>query len=427
MRILMLITELGYGGAESAFLRLAREFARDHQVEIALFQDRYASGSYAATPIASDLPIHLLDDDPAAGLLVRWARRSRRLRALKRSMGADATVSFLSGPNLLNALTGGPGLRLLSIRGSRSFEANASRFQRWLYRWLLDPLTNGRADAVVCVSEGLRREMAGRAAGKFHAITGYVDPEALIASAQAPIEPHLARLGEWPVLVAAGRLSREKGFQHLIPLFAKVREQVSDAKLLLIGDGPLLPDLQALSQAHGLPCGRGEQGLGDQAVIFLGHRSDPNRYFRLARLFVLCSSNEGFPNILVEALASGIAVVAADAPWGAREALGLAADPHNRPFPRAEPAETDYGTLMPRIDRPEYAEQWVRVLVDKLRQSKPDDAAVARRRDRVRQLSCAAAAAKWIQLMQRLTARDTRPTKLRESPRVPGEPMEVDR
>lgn len=394
----MLIAELGYGGAESAFVRLARELARRHEVDIAVFKERYAVEGYTATDLPQGLRIHRLDHGNP-GRVRRWLDRLRRLRTLKRELRVDATISFLTGPNLLNAVARGPGLTIVSVRGSRRYEGHSTRLLKWVYRWLVDPVTHTLADAVVCVSEGVRREIGGRRA-KFRTIRGYVDAEALIESAPTPIEPHLEPLAGQPVIVAAGRLSREKGFQHLIHVFAKVRERVPGAKLLLIGDGPLRSDLEDLCRKLAL---NSEDGLEiDRDIMFLGYRSDPHRYFRLAKAFVVSSASEGFPNVLVEALAAGVPVVAGDVPWGTREAMGLPPDPQGRPFPRREPLNTEYGVLMPRIDDPAHHAAWARVLEAQLGRPVPKPAEVARRRIRVRELSCESAAAKWETLIEEL-------------------------
>lgn len=397
----MLITQLGYGGAESSFLRLARELCRRHKVEIVVFTETYGRGGYTETAAPEGFVLHRLDSAQPQLRLMRWWRRVRRLYALKREFRADATISFLTGPNLLNALARPRGRTIVSVRGSRRFDAQLSQFQRWCYRWLVDPITHALADAVVCVSEGLRLEIGGQRGAhhyKFRAISGYVDSECLIAAAQGEIEPELEQLATMPVIVSAGRISREKGFQHLVRVFAGVREHVPDAKLLLIGDGPFRNELEVQCANVGLAHG----ALPDCDVILLGFRPQPHRYFRLGRTFALPSSSEGFPNIVVEALAAGTSVVAADMPWGTREVLGVAADPANRPFPRREAFEAPYGILMPPIDETRFDCEWVKILTEQLRQPPLTPEEVTRRRNRVRQLSCASAAARWEELLEEL-------------------------
>ena len=401
MKILMLITQLGYGGAEGAFLRLARELSRWHEVELVVFTKSYG-GSYTDVPHESSHPLHVLDHQDRAGRVGRWVRRWRELRKLKAAFAADVTISFLSGPNLLNVLARGHGRQVVSLRGSRRFDANSPPATRWLYRWFADPLIHRLADKVVCVSEGLAREVGGRSAAtsmsKFVAISGYVDSERLLATAVEPVEPEFERLRKLPVIIAAGRLSTEKGFQHLVRLFAEVRTRVPVAKLLLIGDGPARVELQRIAERHGLS--HGCVAEIDRDVLFAGYRAFLSRYFRLGSVFVLPSASEGFPNVLVEAMASGVPIVAGDVPWGVREVFGDPADAHNRPHPRSTPLATPYGLLMPRIDDPEFEGQWIEALEGLLTSRAGPEADPEPRKTRVRELDCSVAAGKWDELLQ---------------------------
>lgn len=404
LKILMLIPELGYGGAEGAFLRLARELSRWHRVEIAVFRPEYGEARYARATIETELPITVLDEEGRRGRTARWARRFSKLRKLKRDLRADVTISFLSGANVLNVVARAADRTVVSVRGSRKYELNQSAAARHFYKRFLDPLTYASADAVVSVSEGLSREISRggwkTASRKYRAISGYVDCEALYASAAKPVEPELEALAGSPVAIAAGRLSVEKGFQHLIRVFAGVRRVLPSAKLVLIGDGPMRGELERLCGAHGLSYGEGPDS--DPSVLLLGYRTDPIRYFRLAKAYVLCSSNEGFPNVAVEALAAGIPVIAADAPWGAREALGVGPDPRNEPFPTIEPTAAPYGTLMPRIDDWRFEEAWARVIAERLAAPGAAEDEILRRHERARQLSCAQAGRKWSDLLLEL-------------------------
>jgi glycosyltransferase involved in cell wall biosynthesis len=406
VKILMLITELGYGGAERAFLGLAGELAKRHRVEIALFKRHYASGSYARAEQEVGLPVHLLD--PAEGdRTARWRHRVARLRALKDSFQPDATISFLTGTNQLNALTRRRDKVVVSVRGTRRYDRSQSARLRLLHAWALDPLNYLLADAVVSVSESLTREISGARgvdpSAKFRTISGYVDSARLIATASDPIEPEVAVLAGFPLLIGAGRMAPEKGFQHLVRRFAAIKPALPEAKLLLVGDGPAVGALKGQARGLGLTVGDAEAGdFTPFDVIFLGFRPDPHRYYRLGRAFVLSSMTDGFPNTLAEALATGVPILAVDAPWGAREVLGLPADPMNRPFATTQPIETKLGALMPRMDRPEFALMWDETLLDRLRHDRRSPELAKRQRDRLFELDVTNAAAKWDEMLEEL-------------------------
>lgn len=411
MKILMLITELGYGGAERAFLGLAGELAKRHEIEIVLYQRHYASGNYAAAEQEVSLPIHLLDAAGGGGRFARWRRRIARLRAIKDRFRPDATVSFLTGPNALNALTRRRDKVVVSVRGTRRYDLSQSARSRWMHAWAIDPLTMRLADLVVSVSDSLTREISGSRGAdppaKFQTVSGYVDSAALIASARAAIEPEVEALGQFPLVVGAGRMAPEKGFQHLIERFGAVKQAERQAKLLLIGDGPALASL--IDQARNLGfvvADRTAPDLTPSDVIFLGFRPDPHRYYRLARVFVLSSMTDGFPNTLAEALATGVPILAVDAPWGAREVLGLPADPMNRPFATHTPLDSGLGTLMPRMDTAEFQGMWDKALIDRLRHDARSEALAARQRERLQSLDASQAAGKWERLLAELVGHD---------------------
>jgi glycosyltransferase involved in cell wall biosynthesis len=104
-----------------------------------------------------------------------------------------------------------------------------------------------------------------------------------------------------PVILFASRLIERKGLQHILPVLAQLAREDVPFALLVAGDGPLRPALE--QQVADL-------GLTDR-VTFLGlvpHEQLPAVY-QAADIFVLPSTNEGMPNVVLEAIASGLAVV----------------------------------------------------------------------------------------------------------------------
>jgi glycosyltransferase involved in cell wall biosynthesis len=110
-------------------------------------------------------------------------------------------------------------------------------------------------------------------------------------------------------LVAAGRFGPEKGFDLLVEALALVRDL--EISLCILGDGPLLPEVQKQISRLEL----------DGVVTLAGFQANPFRYFAEADAFVLSSRVEGFPNVVLEALACGIGVIATPAIGGTREIL----------------------------------------------------------------------------------------------------------
>jgi glycosyltransferase involved in cell wall biosynthesis len=138
-----------------------------------------------------------------------------------------------------------------------------------------------------------------------------VIPNPVIAAGAPAIPPGSRPHGnERPVLLAAGRLVHQKGFDVLIRAFAILRRE-RDARLVIAGDGPDLDALQRLAHA---------EGCADD-VEFSGYVEDLAEPMRHASAFVLPSRWEGLPGVLIEALATGTPVIATDCPGGSREIL----------------------------------------------------------------------------------------------------------
>jgi glycosyltransferase involved in cell wall biosynthesis len=105
------------------------------------------------------------------------------------------------------------------------------------------------------------------------------------------------------VVLAVGRLSREKGHVDLVAALERLRrlEPALNFKLVIVGDGPERRRVE--EAARGL-------GLGGR-IIFAGHRADVRPFYALADVLTLPSHSEGSPNVLLEAMAAGLPVAAA--------------------------------------------------------------------------------------------------------------------
>lgn len=100
------------------------------------------------------------------------------------------------------------------------------------------------------------------------------------------------------VILSVGRLSKEKAQADLILAFQQLCGTNADYKLVVVGDGPERAHLQALA----LPL--------DKRIVFTGQITDVQPFYAMADVFVLPSHSEGSPNVLLEAMAARVPVVA---------------------------------------------------------------------------------------------------------------------
>lgn len=110
-------------------------------------------------------------------------------------------------------------------------------------------------------------------------------------------------LGDSLVLGHVGRFTEQKNHAYLLKVFAEVKKTVCDARLMLLGSGPL--EASVADAASDL-------GFGND-VFFLGSVSDAHRYYSAMDCFVFPSIYEGMPLALLEAQASGLPCVVSDA------------------------------------------------------------------------------------------------------------------
>jgi glycosyltransferase involved in cell wall biosynthesis len=193
-------------------------------------------------------------------------------------------------------------------------KAGSILFQPRRWGWVAAVVTTfWKADTLIAVSRGLQRQLERlptlsrtRIACIYNPI---VDPgfaERLAAPLNLPPAVRIDR----PWVVAVGRLNPQKDYPTLLRAFAGVTRQ-SPSQLLILGEGGERAALEALAVSLGIR----------NDVHFLGYMENPLPIMRRAQVFALTSTEEGFGNVLVEALAAGAAVVATDCPHGPREIL----------------------------------------------------------------------------------------------------------
>lgn len=290
MRIAILASGLGAGGAEQVIAQLAHHWCgAGHGVDVITF-DRPEDPIFHRLP--EQVVLHRLGGRSGfAGMAGRVFALRQVLRRRAAAERPQVIVSFLTKNNLIAALaTLGTPTRLVCA------ERNNPERQGTHPLWnLLLRLLYRRADAIVCQTEAVRRCFPAAVQGKLMTIANPVPA------------PDVARAaGEVKRVCAVGRLTQQKGFDLLITAFARVAPRWSDWRLDIWGDGPERAALEGQIRDLGL----------EGRVVLRGLSPRPRAWVAEAGIFVLSSRYEGFPNVLGEAMAAGLPVIAADCDFG---------------------------------------------------------------------------------------------------------------
>ena len=240
--------------------------------------------------------------------LFRYIRRYR----------PDAVLSFLNYPSLNLLLTAqifrSHTRYVVNVRNHISTAvSNAESYHMRMFPRLMRrffPL----ADLIIANSTEIARDIThitGIPAEHLKVIHNPVyRPEIETLAAEATIHPWLND-DRVPVILGVGKFKIQKDFETLMRAFALVRHD-REARLIILGDGPLDQILSNLAEELGLA----------QDIDFPGHVRNPFPYFSRASVFVSSSAWEGLPNAVIEALACGCPVVSTDCPGGSAEVLG---------------------------------------------------------------------------------------------------------
>ncbi len=343
MKIALFLPNLGGGGVERVFVHLARGLAeRGETVELVLASRQ---GVYLA-----EVPATVTLRDLGAGRVLRavlpLARYLHETRPDVLLTAQDHANVVAVAARALARTRWGVATKLVLGHHSSAIGKTAAEMPRnERVVMALVPHLYGRADRIVAVASGVADSLAAYAhlerASLDVIYNPIITPELLQKAAASVDHPWLQQgqaLGQPPVVLGCGRLVPDKDYPTLLRAFALVCKELP-ARLLILGEGPELPRLQALTRELGL----------DEAVQFPGFFANPYGMLQRAAVFVQSSVREALPTVLVESLAIGTPVVAT------RTASGTAEILENSEF-------GPLGALVPCGDAPALAQAILQVL-----------------------------------------------------------------
>ena len=302
-KVCFVLPSLAGGGAERAAVQILNGLDQTRwDRSMYLFR---GEGPYLGE-LSSDVR---LQAGTSASRFARW----RELRRFIAATTPDLVVAFLSYFTVLSAvraaLTGAK--VILNQQTPMSAFLEDADYQ-WRQPWrkhgfsAMTRVGYAAADRVITSSRGVAQDLTahfGVDPSRLRVVPNPVDVEAVQAAAAEPLDAGLQRRWQRPVIVAAGRLADAKNYPLLIDALLLVRARVA-ATLFVLGEGERADDLRRLAA---------ERGLAD-AIVWCGFQANPWKYMARADVFALTSRYEGFGNVLVEAMACGVPVIATRSP-----------------------------------------------------------------------------------------------------------------
>ncbi|HEY0941093.1 MAG TPA: glycosyltransferase family 4 protein [Steroidobacter sp.] len=293
VRLLLVIGSLSGGGAERQMSNIANYWAsKGFDVTLATWTGPQVSDFYELDPAVRR--VHLdVESRPGEWFAITRTslRRVLKLRRLLHSARPNAVLSFVTESNVLTVLAH-TGLKSRLVVSERIHPGMHSALP-WTWK-LLRKLVYRWSDAVIAQTREAARWIDLNCGA-----TALVIPNALRPLPDA----HEQRQ---PLILAVGRLVRQKGFDLLLQAFSRIAADFADWNVTIIGDGVEQSRLMSLSR---------QLQLGER-VTFVGQVRNVEDWMARAGIVVQPSRFEGFPNVVLESMGMGAAVVSSDCASG---------------------------------------------------------------------------------------------------------------
>jgi glycosyltransferase involved in cell wall biosynthesis len=291
MKILHLNTERTWRGGEQQTLYLLRGLI-EHRIKCHLVCQPHSPMAQKAIEAGVDvfpIPMHG-EADLAAAL---------RLRRIIKKNNYDIVHSHTSHAHSLAYLAalGCKMCRLVTRRVDFTiFRHRFLRLNAIKYRFM--------ADYYIAISQKIKEVMVtdGIAPNRIFVVHSGIDQHRFSRTSGKDLIAEFNLKPGGKVVINVAHLAGHKGQQFLVRAIPHVLKEIPEARFFIIGEGELMAELQALSASLGLA----------RALTFTGFRSDVGAFYDIADLFVMSSVQEGLGTAMLDALALGKPVVAAN-------------------------------------------------------------------------------------------------------------------
>ncbi len=304
MRVSFVTTSLSCGGAERAVVLLAEGFVQKGiKVDLITLAGKH-DDFYTLSNDINRVPLNIAGNSPTPLHAIR--NNLYRLWVLRKticSLKPDLVISVLYTANILTLLSLTQ-TKFIVIANEQN-NPTASLNNLWK---ILQRLTYPKASKVVSISQGVNAYFDWLPTAKktviYNPLTSINHEQNIV---NLPLDIGLNK----KLIVAMGRLVKQKNFNLLLSAFHKIADKHPDWQLLIIGEGELRDQLEEF---------RDKLGLTTQ-VFFTGRINNPFPILKKSEIFVLSSRYEGLGMVLLEAMACGLPIVSTDCPSGPSEVI----------------------------------------------------------------------------------------------------------
>ncbi len=337
-KLSILIYSLAGGGAERQVSLLLKYLSKKYKIYLVLMNDTI----FYEVPENVEV-IFLEKSNPTENgikKLLKLPILALKYKKFLKENEIDVSISFMNRPNYINSLSkifGSKVKTILSERISPLNEYKTNSIKDKINRFLIKNLYK-KADVVVPNSKMTEFELK-----KFFNLK---NTKVIYNMLELP---ECKKEKEEFIFINIGRFERQKNHFLLLEAFKKAN---LNAKLYLVGDGYLRRSLELKVKNDNL----------ENKVVFVGRQKNVFKFLSKANCFVLSSNYEGFPNVLIEALACDLPIISTDCISGPREILA----PNSDFIKQTKDIEFDeYGILTPVGDVDKLAEAMKKMYEDK--------------------------------------------------------------
>jgi glycosyltransferase involved in cell wall biosynthesis len=353
IKLLFIIPSLAGGGAERVCVNIYKGLKNyeNYKIYLVLFQKILKYEIEDEEIISMDIK----GSPNILGKIKNFLLRFYRLLKIKKEINPDVCISFLESADFLNLITKfGRHKVILTIHNTMSEyfkQFYDDSFSKKLASFVFNnsyKFLAKKANLIICASHGIAKDFAESYnvdSSKIKVIHNPINLNEIEKFCEENLNQYKL-IFKHPVLVTAGRLTKQKGQWYLLRVFKALKEKHKDLKLVILGEGELKDYLVKLSEELGLKTyvwDRDKLSV-DFDVYFLGFQKNPFKFIARSKLFVFPSFWEGFGNVLVEAMACGVPVISSDCRSGPREILAPNTDFN---YQTQKPEFAEYGVLMP--------------------------------------------------------------------------------